>query len=154
MPDSMYNAAEYPQGVPNLYVPAVHPFPTTKHGPDYTRPVFGMPFVRRPMTVLAGLGEQPQWWPQVNHAGCPIVEPQPNPYATFWPEHLGQYDTDGNVKAYMTGLLTAAAIGAALGTVYRPRFPNAVLGGFGAALLAAMPIGVALMVQGAQAEGT
>lgn len=54
---SIYNAAEYPQGVPNPYTPAVHPFPSFQHGADYTRPVFGMPWVPQPFNVLSGLGQ-------------------------------------------------------------------------------------------------
>lgn len=52
----MYNAAEYPQGVPNPDVPDVSLYPTYEHGPDYTRAVFGHPWVERPFNVLSGLG--------------------------------------------------------------------------------------------------
>lgn len=55
---SIYNAAEYPEGVLNPYTPAVHPYPSFQHGPDYTRPYFGMPYVRQPFNVLSGLGEK------------------------------------------------------------------------------------------------
>lgn len=54
---SIYNAAEYPEGVPNPYTPAVHPYPSFQHGADYTRPVFGMPWVPQPFNVLSGVGQ-------------------------------------------------------------------------------------------------
>lgn len=54
---SLYNAAEYPQGVPNPNYPDVNLYPTYEHGPDYTRPVFGMPWMRQPYNVLSGIGE-------------------------------------------------------------------------------------------------
>lgn len=52
-----YNAAEYPQGVPNPNYPDVNLYPTYEHGPDYTRPVFGMPWMRMPYNVLSGVGQ-------------------------------------------------------------------------------------------------
>lgn len=53
---SMYNAAEYPQGVPNPNYPNVSLYPTYEHGPDYTCPVFGQPWERMPFNVMNGLG--------------------------------------------------------------------------------------------------
>lgn len=53
-----YNPSEYPQGVPSPYVPRVHPYPSYAQGPDYTRPVFDMPFVPRPFNVMEGLGQE------------------------------------------------------------------------------------------------
>ncbi len=53
----MYNAAEYPQGVPNPDYPDVSLYPTYEHGPDYTRPVFGEPWMRQPFNVMSGLGQ-------------------------------------------------------------------------------------------------
>lgn len=52
----MYNAAEYPTGVPNPWVGEVNSYPNLVHGPDYTRPVFTTPFMVRPHNVLSGLG--------------------------------------------------------------------------------------------------
>lgn len=53
-----YNAAEFPQGVPNPNYPDVNLYPTYEHGPDYTRPVFGMPWMRMPYNVLSGIGAE------------------------------------------------------------------------------------------------
>jgi hypothetical protein len=53
----MYDPATTPQGVPSPFMPAVHPYPSYEHGPDYTRPVFDMPFVQRPYNVMNGVGQ-------------------------------------------------------------------------------------------------
>ena len=42
----------YPKGVPSPYVAHVHPYPTRFHGPIYTRPVFGFPWVESPQAVF------------------------------------------------------------------------------------------------------
>lgn len=42
----------YARGVPNPYTAHVHPYPTRFHGAIYTRPVFGMPYKRRPFSVF------------------------------------------------------------------------------------------------------
>ncbi len=73
----MYNAAEYPQGVPNPDYPDVNLYPTYEHGPDYTRPVFGEPWMRQPFNVMNGLGawaerkpfyQAPAYWKGVGAA--------------------------------------------------------------------------------------
>jgi len=118
MMNPQYNPAETPQGVPSPYTPNVHPYPSYEHGPDYTRPEFRMPFVVRPLNVLAGLGQLPKWWPRVNRAGRPIVQPQPNPYAVHWPQDLGsiteRYE-DRKSQALFKGIAAATVVGAGLG---------------------------------------
>lgn len=42
----------YQRGVANPYVAHVHPFPSRYHGAIYSRPVFGLPYVRRPHAVF------------------------------------------------------------------------------------------------------
>lgn len=42
----------YPPGVPSQYSVHVHPWPTRYHGPIYTRPTFGLPYVRSPYAVF------------------------------------------------------------------------------------------------------
>lgn len=42
----------YAQGVVNPYTAHVHPYPTRYHGGIYTRPVFGLPYVRSPHAVF------------------------------------------------------------------------------------------------------
>jgi len=42
----------YAMGVPNPYTAHVHPYPTRYHGAIYTRPEFGLPYVRNPHTVF------------------------------------------------------------------------------------------------------
>lgn len=42
----------YPRGVINPYTTHVHPYPTRFHGGIYTRPVFGLPYVRSPHAVF------------------------------------------------------------------------------------------------------
>jgi hypothetical protein len=42
----------YSQGVPNPYTAHVHPYPTRYHGAIYTRPTFGLPYVRQPHAVF------------------------------------------------------------------------------------------------------
>lgn len=42
----------YARGVANPYTTHVHPYPTRFHGGVYTRPVFGLPYVRSPHTVF------------------------------------------------------------------------------------------------------
>lgn len=54
----MYQPNSNPQGVPNPWEPAVHPYPSYEHGPDYTRPVFSMPFVNRPYNVRGVSGTE------------------------------------------------------------------------------------------------
>lgn len=56
-PVHMYQPLTTPQGVPSPYHGAVHPYPSYEHGPDYTRPVFDMPFMQAPYNVLNGLGQ-------------------------------------------------------------------------------------------------
>lgn len=53
----MYNPAEYPEGVPNPYEPAIEVYPNYVHGSDYTRAYFSEPWVQQPYNVLRGLGE-------------------------------------------------------------------------------------------------
>jgi hypothetical protein len=48
---SIYNAAEYPQGVPNPFVRNVQEYPSQQHGGDWTRPMFSMPWIDRPYNV-------------------------------------------------------------------------------------------------------
>lgn len=52
----------YADGVRNPYADQVHLYPTTVHGPDYSRPVFDFPYVLRPLHEdpegLTGLGDQ------------------------------------------------------------------------------------------------
>lgn len=107
----MYNAAESPEGVPSPYHGAVHPYPSYEHGPDYTRPVFDMPFVRQPYNVLSGLGGEGAWLPAVNREGEPTVQPQPNPYYPHWPQVLGAVDNSPGHRA-AAGFGMAAVIGA------------------------------------------
>ncbi len=109
----MYQATAYPEGVPNPYRGAVHPYPSYEHGPDYTRPVFEMPYEPRPHNVLSGLGGP--WLPQRNLVGAPTVQPQPNPYYPHWPQALGGIKE----QAGRVGLAVAvaAAIGAGVGTM-------------------------------------
>lgn len=113
---SIYNAAEYPQGVPSPYRGQVHPYPSYEHGPDYTRPTFGMPYVRQPFNVLEGLGGAGPWLARVNRSGMPTVQPQPNPYYPHWPEVLGQTPGDEAARsALFRGVMTSLGLGAALG---------------------------------------
>lgn len=42
----------YPSGVPSQFEAHVHPWPTRYHGPIYTRPVFGLPYVQSPYAVF------------------------------------------------------------------------------------------------------
>lgn len=42
----------YARGVVNPYTAHVHPYPTRFHGAIYTRPVFGLPYVRSPHAVF------------------------------------------------------------------------------------------------------
>ena len=42
----------YQRGVANPYVAHVHPYPTRFHGAIYTRPTFGLPYVRNPASVF------------------------------------------------------------------------------------------------------
>jgi hypothetical protein len=37
-----------PEGVPNPYHVMLHSYPTRYHGPIYTRPMFGKPWIERP----------------------------------------------------------------------------------------------------------
>lgn len=114
----MYRAAEYPQGVLSPYSGQVHPYPTTKHGPDYTRPFFGMPYVRQPYNVLSGVGAAPgPWLPQHNWEGEPTVQPQPNSYYPHWPQVLGQADVGSGapLRGVGFGLAAAGVVGAVLG---------------------------------------
>jgi len=53
----MYDPTRYPEGVPNPWTPAVHPYPSVHHGPNYVRPVFDMTFSDNPYNVLEGLGD-------------------------------------------------------------------------------------------------
>ncbi len=51
----------YPTGVPSPYITHVHPYPTRFHGGIWTRPEFGLPYVRAPFAVfrpsqMQGLG--------------------------------------------------------------------------------------------------
>jgi hypothetical protein len=60
----------YPRGVPSQFEAHVHPWPTRYHGPIYTRPTFGLPYVQSPYAVFkpgdfsatatAGLGDVPR----------------------------------------------------------------------------------------------
>lgn len=43
---------ELPEGVPSPVVTHVHPYPTRYHGGIWTRPVFGLPWVRTPHAVF------------------------------------------------------------------------------------------------------
>lgn len=49
----------YADGVPTPYRDQVHLYPTTVHGPDYSRPVFTFPYVLTPLQAHAmeGLGD-------------------------------------------------------------------------------------------------
>ena len=42
----------YPRGVESQYEVHVHPWPTRYHGPIYTRPSFGLPYVQSPYAVF------------------------------------------------------------------------------------------------------
>lgn len=42
----------YAHGVPTPYAVHVHPYPTRYHGGIWTRPVFGLPYVRSPQAVF------------------------------------------------------------------------------------------------------
>lgn len=42
----------YTAGVPSEYTVHVHPWPTRYHGPIYTRPEFGLPYVQSPYAVF------------------------------------------------------------------------------------------------------
>ena len=53
----MYDPRLYPEGVPNPWTPAVHPYPSVHQGPNYVRPVFDMTFSERPYNRLEGLGD-------------------------------------------------------------------------------------------------
>jgi len=46
-------------GVPNPFAPQVELYPNFVHGPDYSRPEFHFPKVRRNLDVLSGLGAEP-----------------------------------------------------------------------------------------------
>lgn len=121
----MYNASEYPEGVPNPNYPDVNIYPTYEHGPDYTRPVFGQPFEPGPFNVLEGLGSGPYgnaprasspWLESLNpYTGRPIVQPQPNPYFAHWPENLGgvgEVTTTSRAKLIFGAVTVVAVIGA------------------------------------------
>jgi len=146
-----YNPAEYPQGVPSPYTGNVHPYPSYEHGPDYTRPVFGRPFVRRPYNVTSGLGAE-TWRPRLNRTGRPTVQPQPNPYAAHWPEALGQADDENTgVAAGLTaGFFVGAALGLVQAALYADEYPKGTrsstivmrtaLGGIFGAIYSAIPV--------------
>ena len=51
-----------PPGVPNPYTVMLHSYPTRYHGPIYTRPEFGLPWMERPNDFgleegMQGLGD-------------------------------------------------------------------------------------------------
>lgn len=60
------------QGVPNPQVPAQHPWPTRYHGPIFTTPRFGMPFVATPYASApySGLGAPAALKPMGQVAGA------------------------------------------------------------------------------------
>lgn len=53
-----YDPSSYPQGVPSPWVPNVQEYPSPQHGGDYTRPMFGLPWVRTPYNVYGPPGNK------------------------------------------------------------------------------------------------
>jgi hypothetical protein len=120
---SMYNAAEYPQGVPNPDVPDVSLYPTYEHGPDYTRAVFGEPFVRQPFNVMNGLGQSYAWrttqdqatlaaqrYPQWATSGIGAIEIRRKPFY--------------KAEAYWYGVGAAVGLGMLLALAAAPKGPR------------------------------
>ena len=61
-------------GVPNPQIPIEHPWPTRYHGPIFTTPRFGMPFVSRPYARLPYSGtEAPTDPPLTTGVGFAVV---------------------------------------------------------------------------------
>lgn len=53
---SIYNAADYPAGVPSPFVRNVQEYPSQQHGGDWTRPVFTFPWKDNPHMVVGPPG--------------------------------------------------------------------------------------------------
>lgn len=105
----MYNAAEYPQGVPNPDYPDVNLYPTYEHGPDYTRPVFGEPWMRQPFNVMNGLGQNDSFVWKTTEDRARLAAQR---YPRF--AGLGQREPFYMAQPYWKGVGAAAALGVLL----------------------------------------